>query len=87
LYISTLELAQIRFDRGNLVAAKALFDQYLTIKEFASLPFTPRSLWIGIQIEKARNNEEVVASYVTLLSRLYEDSPEYQLYQNLVAND
>lgn len=87
LYLSTLELAQLRYDRGNLLAAKGLYDQYLTIKDFAGLPFTPRSLWIGIQIERALENDQVVEGYVTLLSRLYEDSPEYQLYQNLVAND
>jgi len=83
LYVSTLELAQIRFDQGDYVSARTLFNQYLTIKDFYSIPYTPRSLWVGIQIEGYYQNEEVVDGYVRLLTALYSDSPEFQLYQNL----
>ena len=84
LYVSTLELAQLRYDQGDFVSARALYNQYLTIKEFYSIPHTPRSLWIGIQVEGHYRNDELVDGYVRLLTALYQDSPEYQLYQNLV---
>jgi len=83
LYISTLELAQIRFNNGDYLNARALYNQYLTTKEFYNLPHTSRSLWIGIQIESFFQNNEVVDGYVRLLTALYRDSPEYKLYQNL----
>lgn len=84
LYVSTLELAQVRFDQGDYLAARTRYNQYLTIKEFYGIPHTPRSLWIGIQVEGHYRNDAVVDSYVRLLTALYQDSPEFQLYQNLV---
>ena len=84
LYVSTLELAQIRFDQSDYVAARGLYNQYLTTKDFYSIPHTPRSLWVGIQVEGHYQNKDVVDGYVRLLTALYQDSPEFQLYQNFV---
>ena len=84
LYVSTLELAQIRFDQGDYAGARTLYNQYLTTKEFYSIPHTARSLWIGIQVEGHYQNTDVVDGFVRLLTALFQDSPEYQLYQNLV---
>jgi type IV pilus assembly protein PilF len=84
LYISALELAQIRFDQGDYGASRVLYNQYLSIKDFYGIPHTPRSLWVGIQVEGHYQNREAVDGYVRLLTALYQDSPEFQLYQNLV---
>ena len=84
LYVSTLELSQIRLDQGDYANARRLYNQYLTTKEFYSIPHTPKSLWVGIQVEGYYQNDEVVDGYVRLLTALYQDSPEFQLYQNLV---
>jgi len=84
LYVSALELAQLRFNNGDYQAARTLFNQYLTTKDFLGIPHTPRSLWIGIQVESYFQNKDVVDGYVRLLTALYQDSPEYQLYQNFV---
>jgi len=84
LYVSTLELAQIRYDQGDYLAARVLYNQYLTIKEFYSIPHTSRSLWIGIQVEGHYQNDDAVDGYIRLLTALYQDSAEYQLYQNQV---
>jgi len=87
LYVSTLELAQIRFDEGDFQAARTLYNRYLTIKDFYSIPHTPRSLWVGIQVEGHFRNDAAVDGYARLLSALYQDSPEYQLYQNFVNDN
>ncbi|MBT8147201.1 MAG: type IV pilus biogenesis/stability protein PilW [Gammaproteobacteria bacterium] len=84
LYVSTLELAQIRFNQGDYATARRLYSQYLTIKDFYSIPHSPRSLWVGIQVEGYYQNDAAVEGYGRLLTALYQDSPEYQLYQNLV---
>ncbi len=83
LYVSALELAQIRFNQGDYESARNLFNQYLTIKDFYSIPHTPRSLWVGIQIEGHYENSEAVDGFVRLLTALYSESPEFRLYQNL----
>lgn len=84
LYVSTLELAQLRFNAGDYLSARSLFNQYLTVKDFYSIPHTARSLWIGIQVESHFQNSEAVDGYARLLTALYQDSPEYQLYQNFL---
>ncbi len=87
LYVSALELAQIRFANGNYQSARTLYDQYRTIKDFYGIPYTPRSLWIGIQVEAHFQNEAEMEGYVRLLTALYQDSPEYQLYQKFVNDN
>ncbi|MCB1671911.1 MAG: type IV pilus biogenesis/stability protein PilW [Gammaproteobacteria bacterium] len=84
LYISALELAQIRFDKGAYQSARSLYNQYLTTKDFYNIPHTPRSLWIGIQIESHFQNQAAADTYARLLTALYQDSAEYQLYQTFV---
>ncbi|MEX2131694.1 MAG: type IV pilus biogenesis/stability protein PilW [Pseudohongiellaceae bacterium] len=83
LYISSLELARIRIDKQDWTGARQAFQQFLTIREFYSIPFDARSLWIGIQLENNIRNREQMALYVRLLTALYPDSPEYQLYRSL----
>lgn len=87
LYVSALELAQMRFDRGDYASARTLYNQYLTTKNFLGIPHAPRSLWVGIQVESHFQNRDAVDGYVRLLTALYQDSPEYQLYQNFVNDN
>ena len=84
LYVSALELAQIRYDQEDYLSARQRYNQYLTLKEFYSIPHTPKSLWVGIQVEGHFRNDEVVDGYIRLLTALYQDSTEYTLYQNSV---
>ncbi|MBQ12991.1 MAG: type IV pilus biogenesis/stability protein PilW [Gammaproteobacteria bacterium] len=81
LYVSALELSQIRFDRQNWNSARQSYQQFLTILDFYNIAHTPRSLWIGIQIERIFQNSQLVNDFSLLLSTLYQDSPEYQLYR------
>lgn len=87
LHLSALDLAQIRFNQRDFLAARTAYTQYLTSKEFYNIPHTPRSVWLGIQIETEFGNDEIVAGYVRILSTLFRDSPEYLLYRNLVNDN
>ncbi len=83
LYISALELAIIYFDQRDYQLARQTYQNYLTIVEFANLPHTPRALLAGIQIERYFQNEQLVENFSLILSTLFPDSPEYQIYQRL----
>ena len=83
LHISALEQALIAFNRGNLDRAHRSFEQYLTIVNFYSIPHTPRALLAGIQIEGHFKNQEIVNNFALILTGLYQDSPEYEIYQRL----
>lgn len=83
LYISALELAQIKFDNQDWAAARQSYRQYLTIVDFYKIPHTPRALLAGIQIESRFQNQEMVDNFALVLRSLYQDTPEYQTYQRL----
>ncbi len=70
-----IELSRLQLDRGNVVVAKQLLEQYKKSAEPNA-----RSLWLGIQIAKRMNDDNAVASNALVLKNLFEDSPEYQLY-------
>jgi type IV pilus assembly protein PilF len=82
LYLSALELTQLRIDKQEWSFARRSYDQYLTIKEFYNLPFNAQSLWIGIQLESHSGSRAQLEIYTTLLTTLFQNSPEYQLYQS-----
>lgn len=84
LYIAAMELAQIKYNKRDLTGARSYYNRFLTLKELLGVPHTPRSLWIGIQVENAFQNNEVVQGFGRLLSTLYRDSPEYQQYRSLI---
>ena len=63
LYVPALELAKLSFDRGDFRTARALYSRFITNKDFYGLPHSPRSLWVGIQIEREFQNDEIVEGY------------------------
>lgn len=83
LYNSSLELAILRLDRGDWALSRQAFQQYLTTVEFNDIPLTPNALLAGIRIENYFQNSEAVEGFVLILSTIYQDSPEYQVYQEL----
>jgi type IV pilus assembly protein PilF len=86
LYRSSLELAQMRFDAGLFAESLRYYNQFVVTGNFYNMPQTPRSLWLGIQLERRFDNRAGAAIYGQLLESLYRDSPEYQRYVNS-AND
>jgi type IV pilus assembly protein PilF len=71
-----LPMAQLNFDQANYLQARAYYQRYLEVA-----PQNPRTLWLGIRIEKALDEKDLMSSYVMILKNKYPDSPEYGLYQ------
>jgi len=84
LYISSLELAILESGRLNWQAARNYFRQYSTTVDFLKIPHTPRALLAGIQIERQFQNADLVRRFSLILSTLYQDSPEYLMYQRMI---
>jgi type IV pilus assembly protein PilF len=82
LYRSSLEMAQIKFDKGEFAEAMTHYTQFVTSSTFYNVVQTARSLWLGIQLERRFDNDEGAVLYAALLQNLYADSPQYQEYLN-----
>ncbi|MES3007474.1 MAG: type IV pilus biogenesis/stability protein PilW [Pseudomonadota bacterium] len=82
LYRSSLELAEIKFTKGEFAESMNYYNQFVTSSSFYNVVQTPRSLWLGIQLERRFDNQEGAAAYAVLLQGLYRDSPQYQLLMN-----
>lgn len=83
LYLSALELSNLRLGNGNLQGARTAFNQYLTIVQFYNIAHSPKALLAGIQIEGAFANQALVEEFTLLLMSLYPESPEYKMFQDL----
>jgi type IV pilus assembly protein PilF len=81
LYLSALELAIIRLDENDMGGARAAFNQYLTIVGFYKITHPPKALLAGIQIESSFENQVLVDEFSMLLLTLYQDTPEFKVYQ------
>ncbi len=77
-----LELVALDLKQEKFNHAKALLAQYKNVAQPSA-----RSLWLGIQLAKASNDENAMASQALLLKNLFEDSPEYQLYLESEKNN
>jgi len=76
LPISTLEIAQIKFDRGENAVAL----EYLTRHEKLSKP-SPKQLWLGIRLQRILGDQNKLGSYELQLRNMFPASPEYQAYK------
>ncbi len=85
---SSLELASLLLQRGDVLQARAHYRNYLTLIQFYNIAPTSRGLWVGIQLETALGNDQNVRQYATQLEASFSASPEYQLYrQSLDTSD
>lgn len=84
LYLSALELAIIRLDGNDLPGARTAFNQYLTIVEFYKITHPAKALLAGVQIEGSFANQALVDEFSMLLMTLYQDTPEFKTYQELI---
>jgi type IV pilus assembly protein PilF len=76
-----IELAALYFEQGNWRKANEHIELYGNVARH-----TPRSLWLGIQLQRILGNRDALASYELALRNLYPDSMEYQLYTESEAN-
>lgn len=75
-----LELADIYFDQKDYTVARFYLDQY-----GKRARQTPRSLWLGIRIERIFGNKDKEASYALALKNLHPYSSEYQEYKQSIG--
>ncbi|GLS26132.1 type IV pilus biogenesis/stability protein PilW [Marinibactrum halimedae] len=73
-----IELAEIEFKLRNYSAAKEYIDRF----EQKNKP-SPRSLWLGIRLERIFGNKDKEASLVLALKNRYPYSNEYLEYKRL----
>ncbi len=69
-------LAQLNFDQANFLQARAYYQRYLEVA-----PQSARTLWLGIKIERALGEKDLMASYTMILKNKFPDSQEYGQYQ------
>ena len=68
------KMAQISFDEQAFMAARGYMQRFEEVSAH-----TPRSLWLGIQIEEMLGDKNAVSSFAMLLKANYPDSPETEM--------
>ena len=76
---ASIELAEMAYSERDYSNAKKHLDQFA-----ANTKQTPRSLWLGIRLERIFGNKDKEASYALALKNLYPYSKEYLEYKNLI---
>ncbi|MEX0952105.1 MAG: type IV pilus biogenesis/stability protein PilW [Gammaproteobacteria bacterium] len=66
-----LQMADISYNNGEYLSARGYLQRYLAVA-----PYTARSLWLGIRIERELGDADTVSSYVLLLRSSFPDSSE-----------
>lgn len=74
-------LAQLYFESGQLPEAERYFKQFTDMVSNKRVEHSAQSLWVGIQLARARGNVSMAATYALLLKNLYPDSEEYRQYK------
>lgn len=76
-----IQLAELSCDRYNYQEARDYLHRYLKLKRH-----TPRSLWVGIRIERELGDKNALASYELLLRNKFSGSKEAQLLEQSRIN-
>lgn len=69
-----LPMIQVSYDEHNYLSARGYMQRYLEVGKH-----TPRTLWLGIRIEKQLGDDNAVSSYALLLRHNFPDSHETEL--------
>lgn len=69
-----LQMSEISCDKGNYSAARDYLKRYLDVARY-----TPRSLWLGIRIERELGDKDAVSSYAMLLRNDFPKTKEAKL--------
>jgi type IV pilus assembly protein PilF len=81
--IALLEVAEIRFDAGDMENAAKYYGTYRSVARQQSA----RGLWLGIRIARATGDRDAEGSYALALSNMYPDSAEYASYKRTRDSD
>ncbi len=79
--MALVELAELHFEEQNYAESKRYLDQFARVSEQI-----PRTLWLGIRIERIFGNKDKEASYALALKNLHGYSKEYLEYKNTLQN-
>lgn len=69
-----IQMADLSFKRDNYMSSRAYLQRYLEVASH-----TPKSLWLGIRVERILGDKDAVSSYSLLLKNRYPDSEEARL--------
>lgn len=72
------QMASLSYEQKRHQQARRYLQRYLEIAKH-----TPQTLWLGIRIERTLNNRDMEASYALLLRKMFPDSKEIQLLNQL----
>jgi type IV pilus assembly protein PilF len=79
--IALLEMAQLRFDAGDIANARKYYNTYRSVVKQQSA----RGLWLGVRLARESGNLNDESSYALALKNIYPDSLEYEAYKRTVA--
>ena len=69
-----LKMSELTYKQNDYLNARAYLQRYLEIGKH-----TPKSLWLGIEIERELGDKNAVSSYALLLRNKYPDTEEAKL--------
>ena len=72
--VALIQMGQISYNKGEYLPARGFLQRYLVTEKH-----TPKSLWLGIQIEDKLGDRDLLSSYALLLRNNFPDSKEAQL--------
>ena len=72
--LALIQMADIQYNKGKYLSARGHLQRYLEVARH-----TPRSLWLGIRIERELGDSDTLSSYALLLKSNFPDSEEARL--------
>jgi len=72
--VALLQMATLSYDQGKYLPARAYIQRYSAVARH-----TPRSLWLGIRIERELGDKNALSSYALTLRNRFPDSEEARL--------
>ena len=66
-----IQMSEISFDKGDYYSARKYLERFIEINDH-----TPKSLWLGVQIEQELGNRDSASSYALLLRNKFPDTEE-----------
>lgn len=80
LAVALIQMAQISYTNASYLSARAYLQRYLEVSAH-----TPKSLWLGINIETELGDKNALSSYQLLLKNKFPNSKEAGLLKDSLA--
>ena len=74
----------INLARNDLKQAQTFYQFFTSLQQTYNFPHSPRSLWMGVQLETALGNRDNARGYGKLLETNFATANETRLYKQLV---